>query len=117
MPYETLPDATDGPNGRPATTAIRIAVRPQRAHLAVGTLMLLAACAGQVEQSSAPTPGFVETLPEEVIALAAPYQNLQAVRLAEDGCYWYQHIGQVETTMLPLRTVGGQPICYRAAGS
>ena len=46
--------------------------------------------------------------------MAAPYQNLQLVRLRpEDGCYWYQHAGQVETTLLPLRTSEGRPICLQ----
>jgi len=33
--------------------------------------------------------------------------------LPEDGCYWYQHSGPVETTMVPLRAVGGNPICTK----
>lgn len=117
MPYPNLTDASGCPTGRADPAPLRALIRPRRAHLGAALLTLLAACAGQVEQTAQPTPGFVENLPEEVIALAAPYQNLQAVRLNEDGCYWYQHVGQVETTMLPLRTVDGQPICYRATRS
>lgn len=59
--------------------------------------------------------GFIKELPEGVIAIAAPYQNLDAVRIsAEDGCYWYLHDGPVESTLLPLRTVEGSPICTQA---
>ena len=58
--------------------------------------------------------GFIRNLPEEIVAMAAPNQDLNAVRLKEeDGCYWYRHSGPVETTMLPLRTVEGRPICTR----
>ena len=56
------------------------------------------------------------TLPEEVAALAAPYQDLRtAVLLPEDNCYWYSHAGPVETTLLPLRTRQGRPICVQQA--
>lgn len=51
-------------------------------------------------------------IPEQVVALAAPYQNVATARLLpRDGCYWYLHDGPVETTLLPLRTVDGRPIC------
>jgi len=54
-------------------------------------------------------------LPESVVAVAAPWQNLATARLLpEDGCYWYEHSGQVETTLLPLRTPEGRPICQAA---
>lgn len=53
-------------------------------------------------------------LPEDIAALAAPNQNLSTARLLpEDGCYWYSHQGPVETTLLPLRTREGRPICTR----
>ncbi|AVL53385.1 hypothetical protein CEP88_12690 [Roseobacter denitrificans] len=58
--------------------------------------------------------GFIRNLPEEIVAMAAPNQDLTAVQLKEDdGCYWYRHTGPVETTMLPLRTAEGRPICTR----
>ena len=68
-----------------------------------------------------PVPGTstagVITVPESVVALAAPYQDLTTARLRpEDGCYWYSHRGPVETTELPLRTPEGSPICARPAG-
>ncbi|MEI4234759.1 hypothetical protein [Roseovarius sp. D22-M7] len=53
-----------------------------------------------------------QAVPEEVIALAAPYQDVATARLLpRDGCYWYRHEGPVETTLLPLRTADGRPIC------
>lgn len=59
--------------------------------------------------------GFLPEVPEAVAAIAAPYQDLSAVRvMPEDGCYWYRHQGPVETTMLPLLTTTGRAICTRA---
>ncbi|WP_147126478.1 hypothetical protein [Shimia ponticola] len=53
-------------------------------------------------------------LPEQVIALAGPGQDLTTARVLEsDGCYWYEHTNVVETTLLPLRTVDLRPICTR----
>ena len=55
---------------------------------------------------------FLRELPEEVIARAAPNQNLNAVTiLEEDGCFWYQHVGPVETTLLPLVSTRGRHLC------
>lgn len=49
---------------------------------------------------------------EAVIAMASPDQNVATARLLpEDGCYWYEHNGPVETTLLPLTTPNGNPIC------
>lgn len=67
--------------------------------------MALGAC-------STPAPPF----PEQVAAMAAPDQDLETAFLRpEDNCYWYMHSGPVETTRLPLRTVGGNPICLKPA--
>ncbi|REC52742.1 hypothetical protein DRV84_15205 [Rhodosalinus sediminis] len=53
-----------------------------------------------------------EIIPEQVAALAANYQDISTARLLpRDGCYWYLHEGPVETTLLPLRTIDGRPIC------
>ena len=83
--------------------------------IAVTTLLALSACAAPVRQPPEPAPYFIEKLPAQVAAVAAPYQNLQAVRLRpEDGCYWYRHVGPVETTMLPLRTTAGNRICTQS---
>lgn len=90
--------------------------RLETVHLAaiVSALLALGACtvpANQVDKST----GFIKELPESVALIAAPYQNLREVVLKpEDGCYWYRHVGPVETTMLPLRTKEGRPICTDA---
>jgi hypothetical protein len=56
-------------------------------------------------------------VPDSVLAVAAPHQDLETARLREaDGCYWYRHVGPVETTPLPLRTIEGRPICARPQG-
>lgn len=61
--------------------------------------------------------GATGNLPDEVVAMAAPNQDLASARvLPEDGCYWYNHKGPVETTLLPLRTTSGRPICTRPQG-
>jgi hypothetical protein len=60
--------------------------------------------------------GSLPPVPEQVTVLAAPNQNLATARLRpEDNCYWYMHSGPVETTLLPLRTSGGNPICAKSA--
>ena len=89
--------------------------RPPRSLLVSAFFLALGACVAPTNQA-ADGARFLAELPEEVVALAAPYQNLREVILRpEDGCYWYRHVGQVETTMLPLRTVAGRPICTQAA--
>ena len=76
-----------------------------------GVSVALAACT----DTSATTSSAIVDLPESVVAMAAPNQDLSSVRiLEEDGCYWYCHRGPVETTLLPLRNVEGRPICTRA---
>lgn len=77
-------------------------------------LLALGACEAPTDRAADQPRGFISDVPEQVVALAAPYQDLQAVRLRpEDGCYWYRHVGPVETTLLPLRTVDGRPICIQ----
>ena len=62
--------------------------------------------------TNTPTNQFIRELPEAVLEIAAPYQDLSAVRIdPADGCYVYRHVGPVETTFLPLRSVRGRPIC------
>lgn len=76
--------------------------------------LLLAACANFEGGGNRTADGFIDELPEGLLAIAAPYQDLTAVRLnPEDGCYVYRHVGPVETTFLPLRSVRGRPICTR----
>lgn len=80
----------------------------------LAAVLFLAACATGPDVNEIGESGFIEVLPEEVIAVADPTQNLRGVRiLPSDGCYWYQWVGPVETTMLPLRTIDGRPICTR----
>ena len=71
----------------------------------------LSACEPVNPQSVSPL-AINPNVPEEVIAMAAPFQNARTARLLpEDNCYWYLHAGPVETTLLPLRTREGRPIC------
>ena len=79
--------------------------------------LLLAACEAPVEAGrEAGREGGAATraVPDAVRELAAPYQDVSTARvLEEDGCYWYRHVGPVETTLLPLRTAEGRRICAR----
>ena len=85
------------------------------ATLMIGALVALGACAelpmtpADTALAPAPSRGGV---PQEVRDIAAPFQNVDsAVLLEEDNCYWYEHQGPVERTLLPLRSVRGNPIC------
>ena len=81
--------------------------------LSFGLVSGLAACSPTMQSSTGGTYGPV---PEEVRALAASYQDVNTARiLPEDGCYWYEHSGPVETTLLPLLTAEGRPICTSAS--
>ena len=74
---------------------------------------LLGACAAPAPDGPPPPA----PVPDEVLALAAPYQNLAEIEFREaDGCWWYWHDGPVERTLLPLRsrTTGGH-LCRAAA--
>ena len=74
-------------------------------------LVFLAACAAPGNDVD-PETGFLLELPEFVAEIADPSQDLSAVLLnPADKCYWYRYSGPVETTMLPLRTRDGRPIC------
>ena len=76
--------------------------------------LLLAACGEFEGPGSDPSTNFIRELPEGVLAIAALYQDLEAVRIdPTDGCYIYRHVGPVETTFLPLRSTKGNPICSR----
>ena len=74
----------------------------------------LGACSETLSNSQG--SGSLPPVPEQIAALAAPNQDLATARLRpEDNCYWYMHAGPVETTPLPLRTSGGNPICIKQA--
>ena len=79
--------------------------------IALFALVPLGACSAPMMGAGDVSPA--AKVPAEVAALAAHQQNLQEVRLLDDGCYWYRHDGPVESTMLPLRTASGSPICVR----
>ena len=87
-----------------------------RAVMACAGLLTLGACAIPPGASSASGASSGGALPDGVVAMAATYQDLGSARLMpEDGCYWYRHVGPVETTMLPLRTPDGRRICEPGA--
>jgi len=91
---------------------LRARTAPASAFLLLTSMMALGACAVPVAESVDPDTGISEDTMTQLSAMAAPYQDLQSVRFrSEDGCYWYRHVGPVETTMLPLRTVDGRRIC------
>ena len=78
--------------------------------------LALAACTEPGGPAEPGAPGAAVNLPESIVAMAAPDQDLASVRMMpEDGCLWYRHVGPVETTLLPLRTTDGRPICTRTA--
>ncbi|MDX8348539.1 hypothetical protein SLH49_11120 [Cognatiyoonia sp. IB215446] len=78
-------------------------------YLTIIVVLTLAAC----ETVQGPDgQRYLRNVPEGVLSIAAPFQNLEkVVLLEEDNCYWYSHAGPVETTLLPLRTKEGRPIC------
>ena len=83
------------------------------------TALAIAGLAGctAVEAPGRDAAGVSAGVPDAVLAVAAPHQDLGTARLREaDGCYWYRHVGPVETTPLPLRTIEGRPICARPQG-
>lgn len=83
------------------------------------TALAIAGLAGctAVEAPGRDSAGLSAGVPDAVLAVAAPHQDLGTARLREaDGCYWYRHVGPVETTPLPLRTIEGRPICARPQG-
>nr|WP_227420794.1 hypothetical protein [Roseitranquillus sediminis] len=81
----------------------------------VCTVLLLGACSASINGIGGIGTSAEGRVPEAVVALAAPHQDVQSARLREeDGCYWYRHTGPVETTLVPLRSVDGRPICTGA---
>lgn len=84
---------------------------PDRTPQLIAALLLVGACAPVGAEMAANGSG---DIPESVVALAAPGQDLSTARLLPaDNCYWYLHPGPVETTLVPLRAVGGGPICLQ----
>ncbi|NDW45512.1 hypothetical protein [Ruegeria sp. PrR005] len=82
----------------------------QRPAVILVAILALAGCSVPAREDSNQTG--IGAVPEAVAALAAPNQDLATARLLpEDNCYWYEHSGPVEVTLLPLRSTGGNPIC------
>nr|WP_299364942.1 hypothetical protein [uncultured Paracoccus sp.] len=76
--------------------------------------LIVGACSAALPDR--PVTAQSEGVPDSIVALAAPNQDVQSARLLpEDGCYWYSYAGPVETTLLPLRTVDGRRICVPQA--
>ncbi|WP_368073619.1 hypothetical protein [Tateyamaria omphalii] len=76
-------------------------------------LTMLAACDETTQPGAAGGP-FISPLPDNILAIADPKQDLNAVKVDPvDGCLVYRHVGPVETTFLPLRNKDGRPICTR----
>lgn len=89
-------------------------MRPKICCLLVPSLLTSLTLGACTDVPTASGPGYLNPVPENIVALAGPNQDLNAVRLLpEDGCLWYRHAGPVETTMLPLRTPDGRPICTK----
>ena len=76
----------------------------------------LSACVDANTASGTGPDLFITNVPEGVLAIAGPGQDLTALQIDPvDGCYTFRHIGPVETTMLPLRSKNGRPICTQVA--
>lgn len=79
--------------------------------LSIVATLTLSACAS-VPASNAVSESAAALPPPELVDLAAPNQDLSSARvLPEDGCFWYEHNGRVEVTLLPLLTRDGSQIC------
>ena len=88
-------------------------VMKQTLFLVLGTTLVLAGCD---EIGTAGLDGALPVVPEQVLALAGPNQNLDAVRFGpDDNCYHFRHVGPVETIWLTLRTANGNKICTKPA--
>ncbi|WP_343211955.1 hypothetical protein QEZ52_20910 (plasmid) [Aliisedimentitalea scapharcae] len=80
----------------------------------VAALSLMAGCSEQLSGTGGAAPK-TGNLPDSVVELAAPGQDLATAHLLpQDNCYWYEHSGPVEVTLLPLRATNGGPICLAA---
>ncbi|MEQ6204466.1 hypothetical protein ABMC88_15610 [Sulfitobacter sp. HNIBRBA2951] len=80
-------------------------------------ILALGGCADLAGQTGASNDIFIKELPEGVLEIAAPFQDLNAVKIEPtDGCFVYRYVGPVETTYLPLRSKRGNPICSRPQG-
>ena len=86
----------------------------KRSAILLTTVLALGACSEAFSNSQGASSR--PPLPENIVELAAPNQDLATAYLRpEDNCYWYMHASPVETTRLPLRTIEGNPICVKRA--
>jgi len=114
MPDVIEPGAVRVPPRRRPWTALALRDLRWRRLFLPAALALVGGCAAPPDPAEDAPPGFIEDLSPKVVALAAPNQNLDKVRLnPEDRCYWYLHEGPVESVMVPLRAVDGGLICER----
>ncbi|WP_334067872.1 hypothetical protein [Nereida ignava] len=82
--------------------------------LTLAAAFTLSACASAPVEDVSSNPADAGP-PPELIGLAASNQDISTARIRpEDGCYWYEHRGRVETTLLPVLTPSGQRICLPA---
>jgi len=88
-----------------------------RSFMVLAAVLITAGCGNMTARTAAPETD-IQNLPPTLIALVAPGQDVATARLLQDdNCYWYEHRGQVETTLLPLTTAEGRPICMQSQGS
>ncbi|MFD1881288.1 hypothetical protein [Paracoccus pacificus] len=75
-------------------------------------MSLLAAAGCTTAGNTAAEKASPYPIPEQVVAIAGPNQDLTTARLdPADNCYWYYYAGPVETTLVPLRAANGNQIC------
>ena len=92
-------------------------MKPQQFVMRLGVPLLGALLLGACDTTAQNPTQNIGNLPEAVLELAGPGQNLATARFQEeDGCYWYEHNGPVEKTLLPLRTASGNPMCVTREG-
>ena len=69
-------------------------IMQKRNMMVLPKLMLAAGCAISPSDSS-DTANAIGNVPESVVAMAAPDQDVSTARLRPgDGCYWYEHNGR-----------------------
>lgn len=79
--------------------------------LTIAAAFTLSACAKTPIEDVSSNPADAGP-PPELIGLAAANQDLSTARIRpEDRCYWYEHRGRVEATLLPVLSPSGQRIC------
>lgn len=85
-----------------------------RSYIVIAAVLINAGCGTMTVKTEKPESN-TQGLPPELISLVAPGQDASTARLLpSDNCFWYEHRGQVETTLLPLTTAEGRPICMRS---